>query len=113
MLINNTFYPFYPKIREEDIGKDTSNKFSDTFNLSNLFLQGIGGDYDGDQITSKVAFTREANLELQKYHDSKAFYIDMGSKNVRQPEHEATQSLYSMTVKLKGYKKADVKIVKC
>ena len=113
MLINNTFYPFYPKIREEDIGKDTSNKFSDTFNLSNLFLQGIGGDYDGDQITSKVAFSRESNLELQKYHDSKAFYIDMGSKNVRQPEHEATQSLYSMTVKLKGYKKADVKIVKC
>ena len=113
MLINNTFYPFYPKIREEDIGQDTSNKFSDTFNLSNLFLQGIGGDYDGDQITSKVAFTREANLELQKYHDSKAFYIDMGSKNVRQPEHEATQSLYSMTIKLKGYKKANVKIVKC
>lgn len=47
MIIGNTFYKDYPKIRQEDIGTDTSNKFIDTLNLSNLYLKGIGGDYDG------------------------------------------------------------------
>ena len=45
MVLNNTFYPKYPKIRQEDIGKDTSNKFVDSLNVSNLMLNGIGGDY--------------------------------------------------------------------
>ena len=40
----NKFYRYYPKITEEDIGIDTSNKFVDTFNMSNLYLEGIGGD---------------------------------------------------------------------
>ena len=46
MIVNSIgeqFYPKYPKIRREDIGKDTSNSFIDTLNLSNLFLAGIGG----------------------------------------------------------------------
>ena len=37
-------YKWYPKIREEDIGKDTSNTFVDTLRFSNLYLSGIGGD---------------------------------------------------------------------
>ena len=44
-LVSNQYYPKYPKIRQEDIGKDTSNMFIDSLNLSNLFLSGIGGDY--------------------------------------------------------------------
>lgn len=47
MVINNTFYKKYPKIRQEDIGTNTSNKFIDTLNICNAFLPGIGGDYLG------------------------------------------------------------------
>lgn len=43
MVLGNDFYPYYPKIREEDIGTNTSNKFIDTLNISNLFLPAIGG----------------------------------------------------------------------
>ena len=32
---------------EEDILTDTSNAFVDTMRFSNLYLAGIGGDYDG------------------------------------------------------------------
>ena len=39
----DTYYKKYPKIRQEDIGSDTSNKFIDTLNISNLLLSGIGG----------------------------------------------------------------------
>ena len=41
---NGEVYKYYPKIREEDIGKDTSNSFIDTLRFSNLYLSGIGGD---------------------------------------------------------------------
>ena len=34
-------------IRQKDIGANTSNMFIDTLNISNLYLDGIGGDYDG------------------------------------------------------------------
>lgn len=37
-------YKWYPKIREEDIGTDTSNRFVDTLRFSNVYLNGIGGD---------------------------------------------------------------------
>ena len=42
-IVDRKYYPKYPKIRQEDIGTDTSNKFIDTLNISNLFLNGIGG----------------------------------------------------------------------
>lgn len=42
-IVDTKYYPRYPKIRQEDIGSDTSNKFIDTLNISNLFLNGIGG----------------------------------------------------------------------
>lgn len=42
-IIGEHFYPKYPKIRQADIGTDTSNKFIDTLNISNLMLEGIGG----------------------------------------------------------------------
>lgn len=47
VYIDGHFYPFYPKIREDQIGKDTSKLFVDTMMISNLFLKAIGGDYDG------------------------------------------------------------------
>lgn len=43
MIIGNAYYKNYPYIRQEDIGKNTSNKFIDTLNISNLYLDGIGG----------------------------------------------------------------------
>lgn len=46
MYINNEFYKYYPKIREEDIGTNTSNKFIDTLNMCNMHLGIIGGDYE-------------------------------------------------------------------
>lgn len=43
MILGNKFYPEYPLIRQEDLGTDTSNKFIDALNITNLYLKGIGG----------------------------------------------------------------------
>lgn len=45
MMVENEYYQWYPKIRQEDIGKDTSNMFIDTMQVCNLVLSKIGGDY--------------------------------------------------------------------
>lgn len=50
MIINNTAYRAYPYIRQKDIGTNTSNLFIDSLNISNLYLDGIGGDYKQSQL---------------------------------------------------------------
>lgn len=104
MIINNTLYTHYPKIREEDIGTDTSNLFVDTMNIANMYLGAIGGDYDGDQVTVKGVWTDESNAELDKALKSKKHYIGLAGKNVRTGSNEAIQCLYSLTLLLNDSK---------
>lgn len=47
IYINGEYYPYYPKIREEDINTNTSNIFVDTMQISNIYLAGMGADFDG------------------------------------------------------------------
>ena len=94
----NTFYKFYPKIRQEDIFTNTANKFVDTFILDNTMVTPIGGDYDGDQITVKPIYGSEANKELQNFMQSKAHYVSLGSQNQRVVSKEGIQALYNLTM---------------
>ena len=43
IYIDGKYYRFYPKLREKDIGANTSRLFIDTFQMSNLYLKAIGG----------------------------------------------------------------------
>lgn len=45
VILEGKLYRHYPKIRQSDLGKDTSNTFIDTMNLPNIYLKSIGGDY--------------------------------------------------------------------
>lgn len=97
MYIENTFYPFYPKTRREDINNDTSNKFIDTLQLSNLYLAGLGGDYDGDQVSAKGSFFKETNEELDAFMKSKINFIGLGGINKRTSSNESVQAMYNLT----------------
>ena len=100
MVINGKFYPWYPKIRQEYIGMDTSNKFVDTCSIANPYCVLMGADYDGDQVTVKMANTVEVNEELRKYKDSKAQYITLSGINGRKADKEAIQAMYCLTAAL-------------
>lgn len=97
VAVDSEFYRWYPRIREEDIGSNTSNKFIDTLNICNLLLKGIGGDYDGDTVSIKAAWLQETNEELFNFMESKSMYINFSGSNIRVASNEAIQSLYSMT----------------
>ena len=100
IVIDSVFYKHYPYIRQEDLGTDTSDKFIDTLNISNLYLDGIGGDYDGDQVTVKGVFSEEANAELDEHLRNKSNYFNLGCKGDRTSDKEAIQSLYNLTLSL-------------
>lgn len=98
MYYKGTYYKYYPKIRPEDIGSNTSNTFVDTLRVSNLMLKIILGDYDGDQVSVKGVFTEEANDECIKYINSKLNYIGMDGKTIRITQNEAVQAIYTLTL---------------
>lgn len=47
MVVNGKFYKWYPKIRQEDIGSNTSNKFIDTCQICNPYCKMMLADFDG------------------------------------------------------------------
>lgn len=104
VIIENELYPNYPKIRQEDIGKNTSNMFISTLNICNLYLSAIGGDYDGDQTTIKGLYFDESNQEQMNLIKSKSHYLTLNGINIRTTEKEGIQALYNLTKRLPGTK---------
>lgn len=108
-VFNDVVYTHYPKIRKEDIGKDTSSSFIDTMNICNGYLDSIGGDYDGDMVTIKGVYTDEANAELKKQLSSNIHFINLGGNPVISTSKESIQALYAMTLTLPDTKLSPVK----
>ena len=97
---NDEFYDRYPKIRKEDIGSDTSHMFIDSCNVSNLYLEGMKGDYDGDTITARGVFTKEANEEIEVIMNKNYNFIDTSGRGIRKSSNEAIQAMYNLTMVL-------------
>lgn len=100
VIIRGEVFPYYPKIRQEDIGKNTSNMFVSTLNISNLYLKAIVGDYDGDQVTIKGLYFDESNEEQRRLINSKSHYLSINGINVRVTTNEGIQALYNLTKRL-------------
>lgn len=100
MIIGNTFYKEYPKIRMDDIGKNSTNKFVDVALPNNVRLGSIGGDFDGDTVSSKATYSVEANEELYRAVNDKKHYISMGCVNEMTTTNEGIQAIYDLTMVL-------------
>ena len=98
ITIDERHYEYYPKIRDEDIGKDTTTKFIDTMNICNGYLGIIVGDYDGDMVTVKGLYSTEANEEALNQLNSNAHYFNLGGETVIGSGNEALQVLYVLTL---------------
>ena len=97
VYVDETYYPYYPKIKQSDIGKDTSNMFVDVFIMSNLLIGGLNADFDGDQVTIKSVYTKEANDELKEHTKKKSNYITLGAENIKSSSGDAIMAAYSLT----------------
>lgn len=95
--INNKTYKWYPVIDPNMSKEDVSNFFIDSLRFSNAYLEGMDGDYDGDQVTIKIFWTQEANEECKKVLESKSSVLGADGRGVRTFLHEGVQTLYSLT----------------
>lgn len=102
VYFNDTYYPYYPMIRQTDIGKDTSGTFVDICIMSNLLIGGLGADFDGDTVSIKSVFTQEANEELRKYANAKSNFITLGAENIKSSSGDAVMAAYALTKVLDG-----------
>lgn len=100
ILVWNTFYKKYPKITLADINQNSSNHFVDVALPNNVRLGSIGGDFDGDTVSSKVPYSIEANDELYKAINAKIHYIGFGGINKMETSHEGVQAIYNITMNL-------------
>ena len=82
------------------MNKNSSNRFVDVALPNNVRLGSIGGDYDGDTVSSKAVYSIEANEELKGLIHSKKHYISLGAENEMTTTNEGLQSLYSLTMVL-------------
>ena len=64
-------------------------------------------DFDGDQVTVKLAYSVEATAELKKFKDSNGQFITLNGINGRKADKEAIQAMYNLTLVLPGTKLTD------
>ena len=65
--------------------------------MSNVYLQALDGDYDGDQVTVKSVFSQEANLEAEEKMKAISNILSVNGNNTRKTSNEAVQTIYMMT----------------
>ena len=93
-IIDGVEYPFYPVV---EVNKDSSHSFINTMSPSNVYLQGMGGDYDGDSIPNRMIFTDEANAEAAKFTRDPKNFVNLNGVNIRTTTKDFIQSLYSLS----------------
>lgn len=97
MIINDQLYEHYPLIQLSLPGGRIESTFIDSYKVSPLYLAGLDGDHDGDQITSKILFTKEANEEAERIMFSKSNLIAIDGGSIRKIGNEGIQTLYTLT----------------
>ena len=95
--INGQIYQWYPVIDTKLSHAEVATKFIDTLQFSNSYLVGLGGDYDGDQMTLKILWTQEANAEAERLMKQKTNILNVNGSSMRPIEHEAIHTLYILT----------------
>ena len=85
----------YPLIDKDLDYKKT--KWIESVRVNNLYLDGWGGDYDGDMVTHKGIYTQEANEELTNLENSISYYVDPAGSATRIVEKELIQTVFNFS----------------
>lgn len=90
-------YDYYPVIDLSKSSLEVSTSFNETVNMANSILASIGGDYDGDTISSKALYSIEANQEANRILFDPNHFINNSGDLVAKMTNEGTLTLYYMT----------------
>ena len=94
MVVGSRFYSEYPKIRLEDINKNSSSMFVDVALPNNVRLDSIGGDFDGDTVTVQGIFSKRDPME---YINSPMNIINIAGSTMRAVSDINSQMIFALT----------------
>lgn len=97
MIINDKLYEEYPVINLNVPKTRIESLFIDSYKICPLYLPGLDGDHDGDQVTSKIIFSKEANEDAEKVMFSKSNILTIDGASIRSIGNEGIQTLYTLT----------------
>lgn len=97
MIISGKLYKEYPVCDPKADPTEVTSMFRDSLCQSNLYLKGLGGDYDGDQETVRGVWDINANKECDKQIYEKRNLLNIAGQLIRTTEKEAIQTFYSLT----------------
>ena len=97
MKIGDNVYEHYPIVDLSMTPEQASVAFVDVVRMSNVYLDVIGGDYDGDQISVKAVMSQKAIKEAGEKLRSKINILGISGSNLRLSKNETIQTLYMMT----------------
>lgn len=97
MIINDKLYDTYPIVDLNLPKGRIEASFIDSYKICPLYLPGLDGDHDGDQITSKILFSKEANEDAEMVMTSKSNILTIDGGSIRSIGNEGIQTLYTLT----------------
>lgn len=99
MIVNGEerVYEHYPLIDVNKSTMEVSISFNETINMANSMLSVIGGDYDGDMISTRAMFSVEANEETMNIINSPSHFLDCEGRLIAKMTNEGNLTLYNMT----------------
>lgn len=95
--VSGKFYRFYPVVDPSLPPSVVSTLFKDALCISNLYLKGLGGDYDGDQVSVRGVWDINANRRCNENIYTKKNFLNISGQLIRTTEKEAIQTFYSLT----------------
>lgn len=76
--------------------------FEETKRISNLTLGKLGADFDGDKMSTKMVYSKEAREAVDKINKSPLGYLNIDGTSSRSIGKEGIQCLYSLTLSRTG-----------
>lgn len=97
VVFNGKEYPFYPDIDFNTSHDKVGVQFIDTLVMSNSHLEGMGADYDGDQVSVRGIWSDEANHEAEEIMNKKLYALTISGSNSKVVGREVFNSFYELT----------------
>lgn len=99
MEVSGVKYPFYPIVELDISTAEVSTRFSDSVTMDNIYLDGIGGDYDGDTVSERMVFSEEANQEAFDIMTDVKHFVSIGGNLVQMIKNETYLTYFAMTAR--------------
>ena len=72
--------------------------YEETEKISNLLLNGLGADFDGDKVISESIYSKDAVEEIDKYNETPLSFVRPNGDNLRTLGKEPVQAIYDLTL---------------